>query len=321
MVDQMEEKIQGFDFEDVRSFSKLLKAYGNIGIQASNLSRASDILYEMVQDSNMLRFFSFTSNVASSGLREVAAQFIRDARPGIIITTAGAIEEDIMKSLGSFYLGSFDVDDAKLREEGINRIGNIFVPNQRYEEFEAYSIQVLKKLDAEKKGKPISVRELITALSEPIKDNGSILKAARDVGAKVFCPAITDGALGLQLYFYRQKHHEFILDQLADTGEFSSTVLSAERTGAIIIGGGIAKHHTIGANLLRGGLDSAVYISTAQEFDASLSGAFPREAISWGKIKPASKNVLVNDEASISFPLLALSLHERIQAVDKKKRK
>ncbi len=317
----MEEKITGFDFEDVKSYSKLLKAYGAIGIQATNLSRADEILYEMVDDKKALLFFSFTSNVASSGLREIAAQFIRDAKPGVIITTAGAIEEDIMKCRGDFFVGSFNTDDAKLREEGINRIGNIFVPNERYEELESYVIPVLKRLDAEKKGKPISVRELISALSEEIKDDGSILKAARDVGAKVFCPSIIDGALGMQLYFYRQKHPNFVLDQLADMGELANMTLNAERTGALIIGGGAAKHYTIGANLLREGLDRAVYISTAQEFDASLSGAFPHEAISWGKIKASSKNVLVSDEASISFPLLALSLHEKLGKRNKVRRK
>lgn len=308
----MEEKIQGFDFEDVKSYSKLLRAYKSIGIQASNLSCADDILYEMVQDKGMLLFFSFTSNVASSGMREIAAQFIRDARPGIIITTAGAIEEDIMKSMGSFYLGSFSADDARLRKEGINRIGNILVPNQRYEELEAYVTPILKRLDAERKGRPISVRELVHELSKDISDNGSILKAAHDTGAMVFCPSIIDGALGMQFYFYRQKHPTFIIDLLADMGELATATLSAKRTGALIIGGGAVKHYTIGVNLLREGLDRAVYISTAQEFDASLSGAFPHEAVSWGKIKPMAKSALVSDEASISFPLLALSLHEKL---------
>ncbi|MEM3364222.1 MAG: deoxyhypusine synthase family protein [Candidatus Micrarchaeia archaeon] len=308
----MEDKIQGFDFEDVRSYSKLLRAYKTIGIQATNLSAADEILYEMVSDDETLLFFSFTSNIASSGLREVAAQFIRDARPGVIITTAGAIEEDIMKCKGSFFLGSFNSDDSDLRRKGLNRIGNIFVPNERYEELESYVQPIIKSLDSQSGGKPVSVRGLINALSEGITDNGSILKAARDVGAKVFCPSIIDGALGLQLYFYRQKHPGFVLDQLADMSDLANTTLNAKRTGAFIIGGGAVKHYTIGVNLLREGLERAVYISTAQEFDASLSGAFPHEAISWGKIRPSAKHVLVNDEASISFPLLALSLHEKV---------
>ncbi|MEM0437784.1 MAG: deoxyhypusine synthase family protein [Candidatus Micrarchaeia archaeon] len=304
------ETIQGFDLDKVNSFPELLKAYSTLGIQASNLSLADEILWEMVRDKHNTMFFAFTSNVASSGMREIAAQFIRDARPKVIITTAGAIEEDIMKSLGGFYLGSFYVNDSELREQGINRIGNIFVPSERYEQLEAYVKPVLKHLD---NGTPVSVSQLITGLSRPIKDEGSFLKAARDSGARVFCPAITDGALGMQLYFYRQQHRNFVLDQLADMNELAQITLNAERTGALIIGGGVAKHYTIGVNLMREGLDRAIYISTAQEHDASLSGAYPREAVSWGKIKSSSRHVLVNDEASISFPLLALSLHQKLR--------
>ncbi len=303
------EAIRGFNLDNIRSFSDLLKAYRYIGIQATNLSIADELLWAMVQDKENVLFFSFTSNIISSGLREVAAQFIRDAKPKVIITTVGAIEEDIMKSMGDFYVGTFYADDKELREEGINRIGNIFVPNERYEQFEGFVKPVFEKLDV---GKPVGINQLVGALTDNINDRNSILRAARDVGTQVFCPAITDGALGLQLYFYRQRHHNFAVDVLADMKDLANITLNAKRTGALIMGGGLAKHHTIGVNLLREGLDRAVYISTAQEYDASLSGAYPREAISWGKIKASSKHVLVNSEASLAFPLLALSLHERL---------
>ena len=81
-------------------------------------------------------------------------------------------------------------------------------------------------------------------------------------------------------------------------------VLKADKTGAIILGGGIAKHHTIGVNILREGLDYAVYVSTATEYDGSLSGARPKEAISWSKINKEANHVFVNGDATIIFPLI-----------------
>jgi len=306
----MEPKVTGFDLEDIDTFSGLLSAYAGIGIQATNLSIADRLIYDMVSDKDTTLFFSFTSNVISSGLREIAAQFIRDAKPKAIITTAGAVEEDVMKSLGNFYIGSFNADDRQLRRKGINRIGNIYVPNERYEQLESF----VKPILAGVKGSgPISSLELIEMLSSKVSDPGSFLKAARDVGCKVFCPAITDGALGLQLYFHKQKSKGFALDITADMKQLADISLNAGSTGAVIIGGGVAKHHTIGINIMRGGLDRAVYISTAGEHDASLSGAYPREAVSWGKVKASAKHVLVNDEASVCFPLLALSLHEKLK--------
>jgi deoxyhypusine synthase len=65
------------------------------------------------------------------------------------------------------------------------------------------------------------------------------------------------------------------------------------KTGAIILGGGLPKHHICNANMLRNGADYAVYINTAQEFDGSDSGAHPDEAVSWGKINGSAKPVKV----------------------------
>jgi len=65
------------------------------------------------------------------------------------------------------------------------------------------------------------------------------------------------------------------------------------KTGIIILGGGLPKHHICNANMLRNGADYAVYVNTAQEFDGSDSGARPDEAVSWGKIKSSAKTVKV----------------------------
>jgi deoxyhypusine synthase len=51
-----------------------------------------------------------------------------------------------------------------------------------------------------------------------------------------------------------------------------------------MLGGGVPKNHTLWWNQYREGLDYAVYVTTAQEFDGSSSGALVREAISWGKV-------------------------------------
>jgi deoxyhypusine synthase len=65
------------------------------------------------------------------------------------------------------------------------------------------------------------------------------------------------------------------------------------KTGVIILGGGLPKHHICNANLMRNGSDFAVYVNTAQEFDGSDSGASPGEAVSWGKIRASAQAVKV----------------------------
>ncbi len=298
--------IKGFDLDSITSFEGLIKGYSSLGIQASNLSKATSVLEDILSDPTYTFTLAFSSTVGSSGLREIVAQFIRDAKPKVIITTAGAIEEDYMKSFSNFELGDFNMDDRELHQKGFNRIGNILVPNNAYVQLEERVRPLL-----EKAGNYLTPHDFINLLSDDIDDEYSFLKAARDVGAKVFCPAITDGALGIQLFLHKQRNPDFVMDVTGDMKVLANEILGAEKTGALVLGGGIAKHHTIGTHLMRGGLDNAVYITTAFEQDASLSGAQTREAVSWGKIKENADTVTVWGDYSIIFPLVALYFHNK----------
>ena len=80
-------------------------------------------------------------------------------------------------------------------------------------------------------------------------------------------PGITDGAVGSQLWLFWQDHRDLSLDLFSDEQRLSDLVFEAKRSGAVILGGGISKHHTIWWNQFRGGLDAALYVSTAVEWD------------------------------------------------------
>jgi len=80
--------------------------------------------------------------------------------------------------------------------------------------------------------------------------------------------------------------------------------IRAKKTGMLIIGGGLIKHHICNANLMRNGTDYSVYINTAFDMDGSDAGARPDEAVSWGKIKLDAKPVKVWADATIALPLL-----------------
>ena len=129
----------------------------------------------------------------------------------------------------------------------------------------------------------------------------------------VFVPGITDGAVGSQLWLFWQDHRELVLDLFADEQQLSDLVFEAKRAGAIMLGGGISKHHTIWWNQFRGGLDAALYLTTAVEWDGSLSGARTREAVSWGKVKPNASHVTVVGDVTALFPLMVGAALERVR--------
>jgi len=115
--------------------------------------------------------------------------------------------------------------------------------------------------------------------------------------------------LGDMIYFYKNyKNPDFKLDIVADTETFNNSSIGKEKTGMIILGGGVVKHSICNCNLYRNGADFAVYINTAQEFDGSDSGARPDEAVSWGKIAQKSESVKVHADATIVFPLIVASV-------------
>lgn len=298
-------KVEGYDFSNGVDYGKIVESYGSTGFQASHLSRAIEITNKMIDEKATI-FLGYTSNMVSSGLRDVFRYLVQEKKVDVVVTTAGGIEEDIIKCLGDFKLGDFRADGSELREKGINRIGNIFVPNSRYVKFEEFLQPILEELYEEQKktGKMVCASDLIWKLGEKINDERSICYWAWKNKIRMYCPALTDGAIGDNVYFFKCKHEDFVLDIAEDTKKLNDSTIGLEKSGLIILGAGTVKHSILNANMLRNGADYAVYINTAQEFDGSDAGALPEEAISWGKIQKSGKNEKVFADATIVFPLL-----------------
>src|SRR3989344_5554936 len=299
-------KIKGFQLKKGLKVNDLLESYKSIGFQASHIGKAVDILNQIKKDKAEL-YLACTSNMVSSGLREIIAQLAEKKLIKAIITTTGAIEEDFIKSTNDFYLGSFNVDDEIVKNNGINRLGNIFVPDKNYCDFEDFHMKFIEKLAKQKS--IWSPSEYAMRLGLELKDNNSVLYQCAKNKIPIFCPGFVDGAIGDHLYFHNQRSkNKIIIDTAADITKFYNMLLQPDKTAGIILGGGIAKHHLIGAAILRNGLDYAIYIQTGTEYDGSLSGAKPKEAVSWNKLKSESKSVCIEADATIVFPMLALSM-------------
>jgi deoxyhypusine synthase len=272
-----------------------------MGAQASHLAKAIEIVNEMIEEKAFI-YFGYTSSMVSSGLRDIFRWLVKHKKINAVVTTAGGIEEDIIKCLGDFVLGDFNADGEELRKKGINRIGNIFASNNRYIEFEEFFQPILEEMYS--KNKIINPSDLIWRLGEKINDEGSICYWAWKNKIRIFCPAIQDGAIGDNIYFFKFKRKDLVVDIAEDAKMLNDTTIGLDKSGILILGSGVIKHSILNANMLRNGADYAVYINTAQEFDGSDAGASPEEAVSWGKIKPNSESVKVFGDASILFPIL-----------------
>lgn len=149
-----------------------------------------------------------------------------------------------------------------------------------------------------------SPSKVISRLGREINNPESVLYWAAKNDIPVFCPALTDGSIGDMLYFHSYKKPGFVLDINEDIRRINDLAVRSHNTGMLILGGGLVKHHTCNANLMRNGANFSVYVNTGQEFDGSDSGASPDEAVSWGKIAITAKPVKVSCDATIAFPLI-----------------
>lgn len=298
-------KIEGYDFNNGINYDKILESYGSTGLQASNFHKAVEIINDMISSKAFI-YLGYTSNIVTSGLRDIIRYLAEHKKVNVLVTSAGGIEEDIIKCLGDFSLGDFRASGSDLRKKGINRAGNVLIPNSRYCAFEDFIIPILDEIYNEQKktGKVITPSQLIWKLGEKINNKKSIYYWAWKNKIKVFCPAITDGSLGDMIYFFKSKNPEFKIDVAEDIWEMNNTSIGKEKTGIIVLGTGFVKHHICNANMFRNGADYSVYINTAPEYDGSDSGALPEEAVSWGKILPEAKRVKLYAEASLVFPLI-----------------
>ncbi len=281
--------------------SDMVKEFESLGFQSIELHKAGEIIYKMKKEGAKI-ILTFTSNMGTSGLRGLFAQLISLGMVDTIVTTAGAIEEDIMKSLGEkFLITRFNADDIELHDRGINRIGNLAITNDSYMRFEGFIIRLLEKIYKQKHS--ISGTELLKVFGENLNDENSFLYQAAKNNVPVYCPAIVDGAIGFHLFMIKQDHPDFVVDVVNDFKNLILSIDQDDKKGLIALGGGTSKHYALLGALINGGFDYAVYITTARHTSGSMSGATTNEAKSWGKIKDDSDSVTVIGDATIMFPI------------------
>ena len=181
-------------------------------------------------------------------------------------------------------------------------------------DIESYVGKLIDDIPEEKRD-GIAFHEFLKEIGLRIKDEESILKAAADKNVPIFSPGFLDCMLGIPLWLYG-KNKKLVFNPLKDFDLLADMVFDAEKSGAIILGGGTPKHHTQYMHTLREGLDAAIQLSSARVDDGSLSGAPLRESITWGKLRKGKleeKTATIFGEVTSLFPLIVAAALEKIE--------
>jgi deoxyhypusine synthase len=287
------------------AFLESMKEVGVLG--AGRLGRAADIVQRMLGDETCFTFLSLSGPMVPGGLRGVIRYLTEEKLVDAIVTSGANIVHDVVEAYGGrHYRVPAGKDDYEMREAGMGRIADLYVTEEDFERFEKGIYGFIDGL-SEDEMTTLAPSEFLRDLGLSLDDEKSILLQAARNDIPIFSPGLMDSMLGFHLYTYSTMK-QLSLDFVKDLRILGAIVTAQKRTGAIMLGGGLTKHFTMGATILRGGLDMAVQITLDRPEGGSLGGAPLVEGVSWQKMQTEANFETVIGDATIVFPLIILGL-------------
>ncbi len=304
---------------------ELASEYGKAGMGAAGLHDAVDITAEMFEQDDVTIVFGLAGAMVPGGMRELVTELIRDGYIDALVTTGANLTHDAIEAIGGKHHHgrhapgekSMREHDEQLRDEGVDRIYNVYLPQEHFTAFEHHlRKEVFPDLDG-----AVSIQEFTRALGaanaavnerEAIEEDPGIAAAAVAKGVPVYCPAIQDSVLGI-LAWMRSQVTEFTLDALADMTPLNELATAADRTGAFVVGGGVPKNYVLQTMLVTpDAYEYAVQLTMDPEHAGGLSGASLDEARSWGKLEKSARNASVYADATITLPIVIAAARDRL---------
>jgi deoxyhypusine synthase len=313
------------------SVGDLADEYAHSGIGGQTVHEAVDITAEMFGDDDTTVFMGLAGAMVPAGMRTIVADLIRDGYVDALVTTGANLTHDTIEAIGGKHhhgrTGPHDDPekserdhDEQLREEGVDRIYNVYLPQEHFAAFESHlRAEVFPPLADDG---IVSIQRLTEELGranaavndrENVDESPGIAATAYQENVPIYCPAVQDSVLGLQAWMYSQTS-DFSLDALADMNDLTDQAFESEDAGALVVGGGVPKNYVLQTMLVApDAYDYGVQLTMDPPQTGGLSGATLDEARSWGKLERAARNASVYADATITLPLVVAAARERIE--------
>ncbi|MEJ2294507.1 MAG: deoxyhypusine synthase family protein [Candidatus Lokiarchaeota archaeon] len=327
-ADYLSRKIFPFDVTTIKTINDLLGSLKYCGFQGRNLGIAAEILYQMFNDENCLTILTLSGAMIPAGMGKLICELIDNKLIDVIISTGANITHDFIDATvnGGHYLGSENVDDDDLYYHRINRIYDVFLPEDNYDAAEKELLKIIKT-QFPSKSIEITPSSFFRIIGTALKSR-SILSSAAENKIPIFVPAISDSEFALDLVkFTETQGYDIDFRVLQDIKNFAEIIKSAESCGTFIIGGGVPRNwaqqiYPYIENIERlkrkdyeFGYKYSVRIHTAVEKDGGLSGCTLSESKSWGKYSLEAKYVSIWCDATIALPILITGVLQRLNLI------
>ncbi len=309
----LEELATTMKMED-RSIRQLAMDMAKLGFQAGSLGRSVEAWERMLAEDEITIFLGLAGAMVPAGLRKLVAFMVSERLVDCVVSTGANLFHDLCEGLGVVhYQGDPLADDARLREEGVDRIYDVYVSEAGLQKGDRYIAEFVKGLDP---GRSRSSRELMEILGREMPAN-TILGSASRAGVPIFVPALSDSSIGIGMVLAWREGHRVVVDQIRDIDEISSITEKSSQTGVVFVGGGVPKNFIqqtkVVADLCgryRGGHNYAIQYTIDSPHFGGLSGCTFSEGVSWGKIAKEARMIQVFVDATIALPLVVHALKE-----------
>ena len=289
--------------------NELVQAMGKAGAyNGGSLARAADIWEQMLVDKETTKFFGLAGAMVPAGMGGIVADLIKGGHIDILVSTGANLTHDIIEAIGCRHFhGTAFCNDVELRRDEINRIYDVYLPNEAFEHFEEFMQGVFGELEP---GSTISISGLLEHIGKHAKSG--ILHTAARKKIPVYNPAVQDSMIGLQYWLFSQTN-KVTVDAFADMPALMDRCFTAKKAGAMLVGGGVPKNFILQSMLMTpNGFSYAIQLTGDRPDLGGLSGATLDEARSWGKITEDAQAVTVYGDATITLPMLAAAVTERL---------
>jgi len=306
------ESIEHVKISPGMTVGQLVKEMANCGVLgAGRMAKATDVLTEMLSNPEYKVFLALAGPMIIGGLRDVIGSLIDLNYVDVIITSGSNVVHDVIEALSfKHFKGTLQDNDLNLRLKGIGRVGDIFVKQEAFIELEKRMYEIFDEIS--KKDKRYPIYRLLYEIGKRLKDRNSVLWKAAEKDKSIFSPGLLDSMIGMHIWTYNQIKSLHI-DPVQDLQKLSSIVNDSEKIGAIILGGGVPKHHLLASSILKDGVDAAIQITLDRPEGGSLSGAPLEESITWKKAKTSENLASVVGDATILFPIIVAASLERLE--------
>ncbi|MHA1669597.1 MAG: deoxyhypusine synthase family protein [Promethearchaeota archaeon] len=322
--DYLTRKIIPFDVKKITNINDLLNSLKNCGFQGKRLGIALDLLYKMVSKKEITTVLTLSGAMVPAGMGELICALLENKLIDVLVTTGANITHDLINTFsnGGHFIGSENADDSELFHYKINRIYDVFLPEENYKIVEIKLLSIIRNLYKEKQIEDLP-SNLLYNIGASINER-CILSVAAKNDIPIFIPAFSDSEFALNLILYGKKEgYDFHFDILGDVTKFGDIIKNSKIAGTLIIGGGVPRNWVQQVYPLldkidkieKGGYDYCVRIHTAVEYDGGLSGCTISESKSWGKYKMDSKNISVWCDATIALPILITGLMQKLNLI------